>query len=236
MQKLLRSLMCVLILTLSLEARNGIEENSLARAKKKLETIILANSEYMGARNLKDFEPYLETQTPDMTLVMCSDSRVQPASLHDDPKGHLFTIRNIGNQIASNKGSVDYGVLVLKTPLLLVLGHTGCGAVEAVLKGYGDVAPSIKEELDTINIGGAKDDKDALLNNINSQVKLGLDKYKDLIEKKRLFVVGAIYDMHNIFGYGNGALVFTNVNGDISDKGIKGNALFEGVKDLKVVK
>lgn len=241
MKKLSYIVICVFIAGLSLGAADvkkeiAMNSNAFVRAKEKLGTIITANSEFIGTRNRENFEPYLEKQTPSATVVMCSDSRVQPASLHDNPKGHLFTIRNIGNQIDSNEGSVDYGVLVLKTPLLLVLGHTGCGAVNAVMKGYSDVPESIKDELDTIDIGDAKGEKEALQNNINSQIEVALEKYKDLIEKKELFVVGAIYDLHNIFGYGYGALVFTNVNGDVSAIKIKSSRLFADVEDLKVVK
>ncbi len=232
MKKLSFFSICVLFSLLTLNAE---EPTPFTRAKDKLETIISVNNEFVGARELKDFEAYLEKQTPSATIVMCSDSRVQPTSLHDNPKGNLFTIRNIGNQIDSNPGSVDYGVLILKTPLLFILGHTGCGAVEAAIKGYKGLPNTIKKELDTIDVGGATDEKEGIINNVNNQIETALAKYKDSIKKKELFVVGAIYDIHNTFGYGYGALIFVNVNGEVSDAEIRNNELFKGVKDLKVV-
>lgn len=202
------------------------------RAQEKLKNIVTINNQFVASSGKEDFEGYLKQQTPAATIVMCSDSRVQPNSLHDDPKGNLFTIRNIGNQVDNNEGSVDFGVLVLKTPLLLVLGHTGCGAVLAALNGYPDVPNTIKKELDTIDVGNAKDEKQALINNVNNQIKLALKKYADRIKNKELFVVGGIYDIHNMFGFGHGALVFTNVNGEESN--IKANELFKGAENLKV--
>lgn len=202
------------------------------RAKEKLSHIVSVNNQFIETSNIKDFEAYMEKQTPAATVVMCSDSRVQPNSLHDNPKGHLFTIRNIGNQIDSNEGSVDYGVLVLKTPLLLVLGHTGCGAVEAAMKGYVGVPESIKKELGTIDVGDAKDEKVALINNVNNQIEFALSKYADKIKNKEVFVVGGIYDIHNVFGFGHGALIFVNVNGEEGD--IKNHELVKGIENLKV--
>lgn len=241
MKKLSYVLVWVLITNLSVMANNEKKEiplnkSAFIRAKDKLGNIIGMNNEFVKSKSREDFEPHLKTQSPDVTVVMCSDSRVQPSSVHDDPKGRLFTIRNIGNQIDTNEGSVDFGVLILKTPLLFILGHTGCGAVEAAMKGYTNLPESIQFELDTIDVGDAKGEKDALINNINNQIEVALEKYQDLIKKKELFVVGAIYDIHNIFGYGNGSLIFTNVNGDTTPKAIKSNSLFEGITDLNVVK
>jgi len=213
------------------------EENgsSFTKAKNKLEALVSANNAFVASNNRSNFEPYLETQTPALTIVMCSDSRVQPPSLHDNPAGKLFTIRNIGNQLPVNEGSIDYGVLVLKTPLLLILGHTGCGAVNAVFTGNTDVPKSIKKELRFIRVGNAKDSKEALINNVDYQIKVALKKYKNLIAKKQLFIVGAIYDIHNLFGYGCGSLVFTNINGATNPTDIKIHPLFENIKNLKIV-
>ncbi len=231
---------CILLCFITLIGLQGVlyskENTPSERAKDKLQTIIFVNDEFVSSRNLADFKPFLESQSPVVTAVMCSDSRVQPPSLHDNPKGRLFTIRNIGNQVASNEGSVDYGVLMLKTPLLLILGHTDCGAVKAVMKGYADLKPSIKAELDTINIDHAKDEKQALINNVNSQIEIALKKYRDLIDSKDLFVVGGIYDIQNIFGYGNGALVFTNINGLHSPDQISKHSLFEGLEKAKIIR
>jgi carbonic anhydrase len=74
-------------------------------------------------------------QTPFSVLIGCSDSRVPPELLFGSELGELFIVRNAGNTVDTVAlGSVQYGVLVLGAPLIVVLGHERCGAVEAALK------------------------------------------------------------------------------------------------------
>lgn len=74
-------------------------------------------------------------QTPFAVLVGCSDSRVSPELLFDTGLGELFIVRNAGNTVDTVAlGSIQYGVLVLGAPLILVLGHERCGAVDAALQ------------------------------------------------------------------------------------------------------
>jgi carbonic anhydrase len=79
------------------------------------------------------YDHILESQHPDITIVSCSDSRVLERSL-DDEIGKVFSIKNIGNRVEPNLGSIEYGVGHLHTPILMILGHTGCGAVHASTK------------------------------------------------------------------------------------------------------
>ena len=74
-------------------------------------------------------------QTPFAVLVGCSDSRVSPELLFGAGLGELFIVRNAGNTVDTVAlGSIEYGVLVLGTPLIVVLGHQRCGAVQAALQ------------------------------------------------------------------------------------------------------
>lgn len=79
------------------------------------------------------YDHIMEGQYPDITLVTCSDSRVLERAL-DDEIGKVFTIKNIGNCVEPNMGSIQYGVGNLHTPILMILGHTGCGAIHAATK------------------------------------------------------------------------------------------------------
>jgi carbonic anhydrase len=73
-------------------------------------------------------------QHPYATIVGCSDSRVPPELLFDASFGELFIIRIAGNVISPEvMGSLQYAAVHLKTPLFVVLGHEGCGAVQAAL-------------------------------------------------------------------------------------------------------
>jgi len=75
-----------------------------------------------------------EGQSPFATLVCCSDSRVPPELLFGRGLGELFVVRNAGNVVDTvAMGSIEYAVAVLKSPLIVVLGHQKCGAVDAAI-------------------------------------------------------------------------------------------------------
>ena len=73
-------------------------------------------------------------QQPFAILVSCSDSRVPPEVLFGRGLGELFIVRNAGNTVdTAAMGSIEYGVAVLKVPLIVVMGHERCGAVQAAV-------------------------------------------------------------------------------------------------------
>jgi carbonic anhydrase len=73
-------------------------------------------------------------QHPYATIIGCSDSRVPPELLFDAGFGELFIIRVAGNIISPEiMGTLQYAAVHLKTPLFVVLGHEGCGAVKAAV-------------------------------------------------------------------------------------------------------
>jgi len=75
-----------------------------------------------------------ESQRPFATILGCSDSRVPPELLFDCGFGDLFIVRVAGNIVSAGVlGSLQYAGSHLRTPLFLVLGHEGCGAVQAAL-------------------------------------------------------------------------------------------------------
>src|SRR3954451_4698797 len=76
-------------------------------------------------------------QRPYATILGCSDSRVPPELLFDAGFGELFVIRVAGNVLSADvAGSLQYAGVHLKTPLFLVLGHEGCGAVSAAVETH----------------------------------------------------------------------------------------------------
>src|SRR4030095_11544074 len=73
-------------------------------------------------------------QRPYATIIGCSDSRVPPELVFDAGFGELFIVRVAGNVISPEvMGTVQYAAVHLHTPLFVVLGHEGCGAVKAAL-------------------------------------------------------------------------------------------------------
>lgn len=74
-------------------------------------------------------------QAPFAVIVGCSDSRTPPEQVFSRGLGELFITRVAGNTVdAVSLGSIEYGLAVLGAPLIVVLGHTQCGAVDAAVK------------------------------------------------------------------------------------------------------
>lgn len=188
------------------------------------------NTEFAHAHDSKFFEQFKDEQSPKLTILKCSDSRVQMESFDKTPQNGVFAIRNIGNQLATNEGSIDFGVQVLKTPFLLIIGHSGCGAIEAVLSGKKTQIESIDKELSTINLKSTCM-KECIVENINVQVDHAMDKYLSRIENGTLCIIGAVYDFKNDFGFGKGRVVLTNING-ITDRDMIKDQYAEKVKNL----
>jgi carbonic anhydrase len=88
-------------------------------------------------RNPNDFRAVAEAQNPAAVIVACADSRVPPEIIFDEGVGDLFVIRVAGNVVdgagVTVKGSIEYAVAELNVPLIVVLGHTNCGAVKAAV-------------------------------------------------------------------------------------------------------
>ena len=102
----------------------------------------------MGRKRL--METAAHGQHPFATIVTCSDSRVAPELIFDEGIGDLFVIRVAGNVCGTDEiASIEYGVDHLSTPVLVVLGHTHCGAVEATTAGihpHGNI-PALLEKI-----------------------------------------------------------------------------------------
>lgn len=80
-------------------------------------------------------------QNPYACILSCADSRVSPELCFDEERGDLFVNRVAGNYVTTDLlASLEYGVAVLNSPLIMVLGHTSCGAVGAAVSAVEDKA------------------------------------------------------------------------------------------------
>lgn len=197
-----------------------------AQIKAAVQHVLKGNERYVQSRAATSFAPQIAGQHPKATVVSCSDSRVQAAAMDKDPEGDLFMVREIGNQVSSGEGSVEYGVRHLHTPLLIVVGHSSCGAVKAAMGDYSELEPAIKRDLDTLKTakGDAGDARVVMLRveqNVHEQVKFALDKFAPEVKAGQLAVLGAVYDFRNDYGQGFGRLVFVNVNGESDPAKVK---------------
>lgn len=92
--------------------------------------LLIHNEAFVKSTDATKFLAYATHQNPYITLVTCADSRVHGTILGMDIFNKVFIIRNAGNQVAINRGTIEYSILVLKTPVMLIMGHTDCGAVK----------------------------------------------------------------------------------------------------------
>lgn len=149
-------------------------------------------------------------QHPYATILSCSDSRVPPEWIFDTGIGDLFIVRVAGNVADTDEtGTIEYGTEHLRTPLLVVLGHSKCGAVTAVVNGD-KVGGSIPALVDNIvpaakrvasAKGASKADVDAVIHEnvwqsihdtlVNSAI------VRELVEKGELKIVGAYYNLES---------------------------------------
>ncbi|MBF0178831.1 MAG: carbonic anhydrase [Magnetococcales bacterium] len=149
-------------------------------------------------------------QHPFVTIISCSDSRVPVEYVFDRGIGDLFVIRVAGNVARTDEiGTSEYGVGHLMTPLLVVLGHTRCGAVTAVVKGD-KVGGSIPQLVSGIGPAaqrakakGASGDAlilDAIKENVQQSIQDLLSGSEELYNFRmngKLKVVGALYHVEN---------------------------------------
>lgn len=204
--------------------------------------IVLGNNYFTQTHPREYFESFSYEQKPYITLVTCSDSRVPLNSLMPDTSNRVFSIKNIGNQILSTEGSVDYGIYHLKTPLLLFLGHSDCGAIKAYLEGFENESYNIKHELDflqpAIKEFTGHDDFEHLqthviVKNLDYQVNIAYKKYKELIIAGKLTIMAGFYDFRGEFGKGMGNIVIVNVNKHKDVEEMRKLPLFDSLSDAQ---
>lgn len=144
-------------------------------------------------------------QQPFAVIVSCSDSRVGPEIVFDQGLGDLFVIRTAGEVVDDETmGSIEYAVEHLGSPLIVVLGHSGCGAVTAAVEGgsppghIGSVTRAIRPAVEETR--GQPGDKvdNAVCQNVRDVVRqLHEDKpiLSECVHEGRLKIVGARYDL-----------------------------------------
>jgi carbonic anhydrase len=148
-------------------------------------------------------------QNPFAGILSCADSRVAPEYIFDAGLGDLFIVRVAGN-FAEEDGvaSLEYAVKFLGTPLLVVLGHEKCGAVDATIKTVKDGAdlpghlPHLVEHIAPAVKAVMHEPGDLLANAIRENVRLNVEKLKsaspilsDYVARNKVRVVGGVYQL-----------------------------------------
>jgi len=165
----------------------------------QLERLAKGNTRFIS-KNDGIIQRHLDGQKPFAAILTCSDSRVPPELIFDVSIGEIFVVRDAGNIAlgASIIGSLEYAVEHLHVPLLVVLGHTRCGAMFAAEAGPGD-STSIGEIVNDIRCCFRRE-KDHIRANVKMQIEHLLEKSPVIAsetEKGKLEVRGAVYHIED---------------------------------------
>jgi carbonic anhydrase len=169
-----------------------------------------------GQLELRDFSPVAEQaaskQAPFAAIITCADSRISPSLVFDTIGGNLFVSRIAGNTVDTGTlGSTEYAVAVLGVKVLVVLGHSNCGAVDAAIAvangkksfppdKFGAIGPVVDLIVPTVK--ALPPDKrtldDAILANAQEQAKILASKEPIIapaVKSGQIKVVSAVYDI-----------------------------------------
>ncbi|MDO9150161.1 MAG: carbonic anhydrase [Methylotenera sp.] len=198
--------------------KHPLLNRDLMSPKEALDILIEGNIRFTSNYSEdKDFQSLLnitkDKQHPFASFLSCSDSRAPVELLFDQALGDIFSVRLAGN-IASDKaiGSLEFGSKYLGSKLIVVMGHTSCGAVKAACDDFKDghigeiinfIKPSIRHEKTVLN----KDDRNSKnpdfvqkinVLNVKHQIDTIIrqsDIVNDMIEARQIAIVGSIYDL-----------------------------------------
>jgi carbonic anhydrase len=197
---------------LAKEAKAPPKPQNVLSSDAALKRLMEGNARYVsGVSRRHDFtherEALVGGQNPYAAILSCADSRIAPEYAFDSGRGDLFVCRVAGNFAGEETvASMEYTVAVLGTPLIMVLGHDRCGAVDATIKSLKDdkplpghipslvsaIAPAVKT--------AAQQSGNALENAIRQNVVDNVAKLKSAapllnaaVEQGKLKVVGGIY-------------------------------------------
>ncbi|ODR97585.1 hypothetical protein AUC71_04000 [Methyloceanibacter marginalis] len=180
-----------------------------------LDQLKQGNARYLaGEFNERDYfagrAARAQSQAPIVGVLACADSRVPPEIIFDKGPGEVFVVRDAGN-VVSNYGlaSLEFSVAVLGAPLLLVLGHSSCGAVAAAMQSVrerkklpGHLPELVEAIQPAVNAAHAKHPGDLLAATIEENVRLGMSELKkrsdvigDAVKSGKVAIQGGVYDL-----------------------------------------
>jgi carbonic anhydrase len=190
-------------------------------ARKALEQLRAGNRRFVAERQRDGRtgatrrEEVTERQEPFAIILGCSDSRVPAEIVFDQGLGDLFVIRVAGNIVApSQVGSVEFAAEQFGTRLVVVLGHTGCGAINATIeqlkrpfemqsRNLRAIVDRVRPSVEPLLATPLRDDPQALVENAvranvrasASHLRHGSEILEQLIARDGLLVVGAEYSL-----------------------------------------
>ena len=177
-------------------------------ALEHLDALLQGNEAFAHASATRERARLALGQEPYAVVLGCSDSRVPIETIFDRGPGEIFVVRVAGNIVDDGTlASVEYAVAVLATPLVLVLGHTKCGAVAAALerlRGGGEPDGRIGHLVDLVTPAAreAQREPDPWTRAVEAKVRnsvLALSEHSSLLREaaaaRRIAIRGAVYDL-----------------------------------------
>jgi carbonic anhydrase len=180
-----------------------------------LNRLIVGNNRYVnGSMQSHDFKAeraaLVQGQNPFAGILSCADSRIGPEYAFDTDRGDIFVCRVAGNFANTDTiASFEYAVSALSTPLIFVLGHQACGAIDATIKQvkqgttFPGHIPSLTEALTSAVKAASDHSGDLLTNAINANVLLTVQKLQttgpilsEAVSQNKLKITGGIYNLH----------------------------------------
>lgn len=219
MKKELLSLFAILVFLASCNTQK--EEVVLGETQQEdkdyLTMLIEGNERFVSNKperpdqSLNRIKELTEGQNPFAVVLTCSDSRCPPELIFDQGLGDLFVIRNAGNIIGNYElGSIEYAVEHLDVSLVVVLGHSNCGAIGAYIEHQHDTIPNhiqtivdyIKNEEEEQELEPGSPDyyAQAIKANVLHGVRVLEESHpvmREFIEKNKVQVVAGIYDLES---------------------------------------
>ena len=180
-----------------------------------LDRLKQGNARYLaGEFNERDYfagrAARASAQYPIVAVLACADSRVPPEIIFDQGPGEVFVVRDAGN-VVSNYGlaSMEFAVAVLNVPLIVVLGHSSCGAVAAALQSSrerkklpGHLPELVEAIQPAVDAAHGKHPSDLLAATIDENVRLGMKNLKtrsevigEAISSGKVGIQGGVYDL-----------------------------------------
>ncbi|PTM40192.1 carbonic anhydrase [Bosea sp. 124] len=180
-----------------------------------LKRLMAGNARYAANKpNERDFSAgraaRARSQHPFASIVSCADSRLAPELAFDQSAGDLFVVRLAGNFVNEDGlASLEFGAAVLQSPLILVLGHTSCGAIAStidVVKNGTQLPGHLPSLVNAIKPAVLEAQKAGAANVLEAateaNVRLNVERLKNAapilaqrIADKKLTVVGGIYEL-----------------------------------------
>ena len=198
----------------SVELQDRATDDPLTLLKKGNQRFVL-NTPLNAHKDTERLQELIQGQNPRAVIVSCSDSRVPPEIVFDQGLGDLFVIRTAGNVMGDYElGSAEYAAAVLQTKLIVVLGHSSCGAVNATIK-HKNKGESVPGHIESIvkAIGDGAEVKEVLANKgsetleqcaVDANVINGVKQLRncapilnELYQSGEIQIVGAVYHIES---------------------------------------